>query len=56
MAVKWTGCMDESSRANVQRLMRSKTSFGLMPGGFMEAASFEHGKDVVVIKRKKAQF
>lgn len=33
--------------------MKNNESFGLLPGGFYEAALFEYGKDFVYLKNKK---
>eukprot|EP01084_Bolivina_argentea_P198618 340062_1 len=53
MCVKWTGCMEPAGKGNVSTIMKNKRSYGVMTGGFYEAALYENGKEFVYIKEKK---
>eukprot|EP01084_Bolivina_argentea_P094103 169175_1 len=52
-AVKWTGCIESATGANVKQMMGNQRSLGLLPGGFYEVALFQYGKDFAYIKSKK---
>jgi len=53
MVAKWTGCIESSSRDTLVRKMQRGESFGLTPGGFLEASLFEYGKDRIVVTSRK---
>ncbi|ETO24303.1 hypothetical protein RFI_12856, partial [Reticulomyxa filosa] len=50
---KYSGSLTSASKENVLRLMNTRRSFCVTPGGFYEAAFFEKDKEIVYIKQIK---
>mmetsp|Transcript_75297 Transcript_75297/g.212969 ORF Transcript_75297/g.212969 Transcript_75297/m.212969 type:complete len:250 (-) Transcript_75297:121-870(-) len=53
VVAKWTGCIRSAAKGPMTAMMRRGESFGLLPGGFHEAAHTKYGKDRVVVSNKK---
>jgi len=50
---KWTGVIGSADKTSFIARMKRGDSFGLLPGGFHEAARFKYGKDRAVVSNKK---